>query len=366
MLKGIRDMINRKQSFSEAAKVIFEDAVDSALDDLIILEKEEPAAEEPVVEEEGAEEESLEKDEKKPDENPEDISLEDEEEPEDDDDEEDDDLTDIPLDGGEEIPEDDLGADLTDTPLDGDSGDDSLPTPIGAQTGEPVADNIDDIMQVSLDLKSNTLADLLPIPPSNAADAIIGDTGIMNTRIDSGFGEEEEPPAAPGGTEGPAVGIPPAKSETEDGDLNDIPLDGAPAMESKDSKKEDIKDVPLDSGLSKPKDEDNLPKKFESTDFMDTPLTEAITLGGEETPPAEAPPADAATPDANMNAGGTENEVTSAVRNKVAEADTGLDDPTGLDLGDGALTGSKDEIQDRLDKMNMDIMKTKELIKQQG
>lgn len=69
---------------------------------------------------------------------------------------------------------------------------DDLPTPIGKQTGEPINDDIDDIMHMEIDLKSNTISDALPIPPGNAGEAIASDEINPQQHVDSGFGGEEE------------------------------------------------------------------------------------------------------------------------------------------------------------------------------
>ncbi len=69
---------------------------------------------------------------------------------------------------------------------------DELPTPIGKQTGEPVNDDIDDIMHMEIDLKSNTISDALPIPPGNAGEAIASDEINPQQHVSSGFGGEED------------------------------------------------------------------------------------------------------------------------------------------------------------------------------
>ena len=176
MLNGIKAMINEKKNFQEAAEVIFEDASGANLDDLIVLG--------------------------------EDTDL---PEPDDDNDTDNDDVKNEPEDNSSNddiIPEDNSkndnndssNNDIIDTPItnnEGDGleeplpipGDDTLPTPVGKQTGEPITDT-DDILNVSIDLKSNTVSDVLPVPPSNAGEAIASDD-ILSQKIDSGFGNEE-------------------------------------------------------------------------------------------------------------------------------------------------------------------------------
>lgn len=63
-------------------------------------------------------------------------------------------------------------------------GVDSLPDTVGAQTGEPAQD--DNVVDVNLDLQSNTMRDVLPVPPAGAAQAVASDT--MDQHVDAGFG----------------------------------------------------------------------------------------------------------------------------------------------------------------------------------
>lgn len=57
---------------------------------------------------------------------------------------------------------------------------------LGGITLDP--QDIDDLLQVTVDLRSNTVTDTLPVPPANAADAVPSDD-LMSMRVDSGFGE---------------------------------------------------------------------------------------------------------------------------------------------------------------------------------
>ena len=58
---------------------------------------------------------------------------------------------------------------------------------VGKQTCEPIELDDNDILSVTIDLKSNTVTDVLPIPPDNAGEALSDD--ILATRVDSGFEE---------------------------------------------------------------------------------------------------------------------------------------------------------------------------------
>lgn len=174
MLNGIKAMINEKKNFQEAAEVIFEDASGANLDDLIVLGEDTDLPE------------------------PDDDNDNDDVKNEPEDNSSNDDI--IPEDNSKNDNNDSSNNDIIDTPItnnEGDGleeplpipGDDTLPTPVGKQTGEPITDT-DDILNVSIDLKSNTVSDVLPVPPSNAGEAIASDD-ILSQKIDSGFGNEE-------------------------------------------------------------------------------------------------------------------------------------------------------------------------------
>lgn len=78
--------------------------------------------------------------------------------------------------------------DLLDSPVEDSPSSDFTNTDlIGKQTNEPVELGDDDILSVTIDLKSNTMTDILPIPPDNAGEAVNDD--ILSTRVDSGFEE---------------------------------------------------------------------------------------------------------------------------------------------------------------------------------
>lgn len=62
-----------------------------------------------------------------------------------------------------------------------------IPTPMGAQTGEPI-NPLDDIANVEIDLGSNTMKDTLPIPPTGASGVVPEDENNPSQHVDSGFG----------------------------------------------------------------------------------------------------------------------------------------------------------------------------------
>lgn len=258
MLKIIKDMINRKQEFLESARLIYEDVMEEGLNDFIILGE---------TSEEDIEEDSSDSEE---------IDVTDKEE-----DSSDMDLDTISLSDEEpEVPEEPMGMDdansseddVLSTPLN-----DDLPMPIGRQTGEPLNDDIDDLMYVTIDLKSNTMSDVLPVPPSNASEALNLDNIEMN--VDSGF-----------------------ESANEDVKKLD-------EIETKTKKKTDDAWNTVKKTVNENDDKDESPKT-ESSWF------EAISLDSSPIPTATP---DAATPSA---ASGGTNDVTSAVLDKVNEMDS--------------------------------------------
>lgn len=196
MLNGIKTLINSKIAMQESASVILENSSMMDLDDAIVLGEEGdvdlPIEEEdendttPVLdnEESGEDSESPEDDNK--DEN------EDKNEPESvpgAEPEEDDDLMNHEIDSTEPN-KDDNDNDGSDNSIDtsdpmNDEIEDTLPEPIGKQTGEPVADDDNDLMNMEIDLSSNTMSGILPVPPSNASDAVVSDE--MSTSVESGF-----------------------------------------------------------------------------------------------------------------------------------------------------------------------------------
>ena len=167
MLNGIKHLINSKIAMQESANAILEGSVGMDLDDAIVLGEDSEMDD--------------------------DIQMgEDTDEPGDPNDPVTDENPPAEGDGDNEpesLPgEDDEANDSTGEISDPfDDQVDDLPTPIGAQTGEPVNDDIEDIMKMEIDLKSNTMSNVLPVPPANAGEAIASDD-IGTQHVDSGFG----------------------------------------------------------------------------------------------------------------------------------------------------------------------------------
>lgn len=301
MLNSIKSMIKEKTDFLEAAAIIYEDGSGTNLDDQIVLgeDKDTPDPTEDLKgDNDGPEKDDHDEPEGKDDDN--DNSS---------DDGEVEDISDMPI--NDEPPKNDEPAqdDILDSKIDGDDqplplpGED-LPTPVGAQTGEPINPD-DDILNTEIDLGSNTIKDVLPVPPANAGEAI-ADSDSINQHVDSGFGGDSE-------TQEPApVNAEPEAGVAEPGNEEVDPL-GDTLGESSHAIKESLQHDPI-------------------TSFMNGYglFSEAITLGDDPAPAAEgeAPKEDAAAPAAEeptddaAPAAGEESEVTAAVRDKVSEADT--------------------------------------------
>lgn len=241
--------------------------------------------------------------------------------------------------------------DILDAPIDDGSSDDfdnlSL---VGKQTGEPIEVTDDDLLSVTIDLKSNTMTDVLPVPPDNAGEAISDD--ILSTRVDSGFEEA-------------------VFNEFRFREIRgDSPeMDGVEKL--RDKKKRSLADSPLaklardleyDPTLTttydpppwkqKLRDDDNV---NESDSFL-----EGITLSGGDdagNDSTDEPAADDNNPPAD------ENEVTSAVKDKVAEAepdDEPMDDESGDDLG--GSSSAKEALMKKLSSITKSLEDAKNAV----
>lgn len=269
MLKQVKEMIMKKQEYLEAANILFDDI--NNVDDLILLN------ESPEIPEDDED-----------DHNDNDEIIDDKEN----------DSDDEPI----QEPKDDENDDGFDRSVENDeiepeiSDSDDLPDIVGRQTGEPIDGDDDDILNITMDLKSNTVSDTLPVPPSGAGEAIASDD-ILNTRIDSGFGNDDSNSLEPDEKED--------KEENSDILTEAISLDGDPGDTGDDSTKEPDEDL------------GNTPE--------DT---------------------------------GEENEVTSAVRDKVSEADEPIDDSIDKPNGKEELLKKLGSITKSLEDAKRAVMNT--------
>lgn len=320
MLNNIKQMINEKAAMLEAADIIL-DSTD--LDDAIVLGEAGDDTDE-LTDTEGTAN----------------INEDDDEDEKDNEEKEDDDSEDDEDKGGEDLlnsklddeeptepaepvsqPTSTPENDLLNSPIDGDS----IPTPVGAQTGEPV-DPTDDILSMSIDMRSNTLNDTLPVPPSNAVDSIMSTSISNNMRIDSGFG-----------------------GSSVDDPLMNTPIDGSPSdtimntpIGDKPDEISEDDDLAVDSDLSSTMDAaasaatggfgesagitESLNNLQSNMVALHSIFSEAISIGGDDknddSDSGGDVPADEKSDDTSDSDKEDENTVTSAVRDKVSEADT--------------------------------------------
>ena len=395
MINGIKSMILEKENYMEAAQLIFEDAAHGGIDDLIVLNEKADVPED--------------------DEDNKDPDIDDENHGNDDKnvDDEDDDITNIPIDDENDIKDGDNPDNIVDPKPE---EDDILGMPVDGDEIEPVLEptddlpvvgnGSDDLLNISIDLRSNTIADVLPVPPDNAGEAIADD--ILATRVDSGFQEDAQPAPEP------ASSTPPAPVQTTDpaGTAAGFPMDeGVDDIlnESWDPNKFDksqlgnvnrelaelkkignsrlftkeeldkFKDVvanhksnlpgdfkrSIDAIMEKQKEFKKAGKKIEES--VDSFL-EAITLdggGSEDKPadgtdataaPAESTPEDPGDPPVEEPVeGGEENEVTAAVKDKVAEADAPIE-------GGDSTSTSKEALLKKLGSISKGLEDAKKAI----
>lgn len=154
MLNHIKQLIQEKKEILEAANIIMEDHIMDDIDNTIVLGEDSSSFEDQTPE---SSEASFEND----------------------------DVDNEPIDDGNMTGNEDGSSSSTEP----------------EEPDDPTFDPIDDILSSTIDLRSNTLTDALPIPPSNARDAIDdnGEDDIMNMRIDSGFGDDNPPETSDAG-----------------------------------------------------------------------------------------------------------------------------------------------------------------------
>ena len=252
--------------------------------------------------------------------------------------------------------------DILDAPIDDGSSDDfdnlSL---VGRQTGEPIELTDDDLLSVTIDLKSNTMTDVLPVPPDNAGEAISDD--ILSTRVDSGFEEA-------------------VFNEFRFREIRgDSPeMDGVERLRPKDERLQKPADhqfdqvelqVIKDLGITPPENVylymmpwefrrkvNEYKAKHGLTESSDSFL-EGITLSGGDDSGNDSTDE----PAADDNPPADENEVTSAVKDKVAEAEPGdepMDDESGDDLG--GSSSAKEALMKKLSSITKSLEDAKNAV----
>lgn len=241
MLKSVRDMISAQKQCIEAASLILE--AGKSLDDIIVLGEAAPGPVPP------------------PTDDTEPINP----------------AAENPDDAGDPEPSGDPDAVPSEEPLDSPAegpeggeeplpvpGADDLPEPIGKQTGEPPISADDDLLNMQVNLSSNTLRDVLPQPPANAADAIGDEDDIMKTRVDAGFGGDE------GDAGGKDDFVDPATPPVPQSNVPADPVGGPEASPGPDS------GIPVDNGgEGGPEDTPTPPVEEESGDLLSAPMSES-------------------------------------------------------------------------------------------
>lgn len=317
MLNSIKAMIKEKQEFIEASQMIIEDAMDMDMDDSIVLGKEEDEPEKVNSEENGSEENIIKPDDENKTIEP--VSS-----------DENHDVLDEPVEESEPV-----------------TGNDDLPTPVGAQTEIPITGNVDDILDTTIDLKSNTINDVLPIPPANANEAIAGESDIITQKVDSGFGKE---------------------NDTTSNDESDIVINQTPSLESANFNITDIKKI---HKLYESKYADHLSfdQFLEAIDLGSGETKEDNNNSGNNNSSSEGASNtsdnkdDNTAPDAGLEEQPVEeNPVTSAVKDKVAEADATTEPDTNISEDNNSEKNVNDEIFKRLSNLTKNIEDAKKLV----
>ena len=230
---------------------------------------------------------------------------------------------------------------------------DPLPTPVGAQTGEPVQLGDDDLLSQEIDLTTNTPVDTLPIPPAGATDAVVSDD-ILSQPIDSGFGDTAAT----------------ADNSTLD-DILDQPIDNPNPVEDPVPNTDPVSQPPADDDiLSQPIGEENgdsipapmdpAPAPVEENSSNVDLLSEAITLDDSS---SDSENGGEAAPDADQ---GTDNLVTQAVKDKVNEINSEDETPAEEDPGEDVSTENPAEaakaVQKKLSNLTKDIENIKTFV----
>lgn len=329
MLNTIKTMIQEKSSFLEAAEVIFEDGANLNLDDQIILGLESTndvpmdggSEELSPVAEDVDETENIED----TDDHEENKSDEEDDSPEtkdDDDTKEEENVLDSDIDDGSTENDVDNNPDDNDDIMDAEIDDTSTPTTDGdgelSLPGNDLPGSQDDvngddnILNAEIDLGSNTIKDILPVPPANAGDVVPGADDTASQHVDSGFSNEN-----------------PIDQGSEVISSEEEPV----IEESATNKKDDDK--------TKEEDDEKIEESFWDNYFKSSSNTkmysEAITIGDEEPEaapstdekPSEEKPAEDQTTEetpaeepAEENQPNEESPVTAAIKDKVAEMNT--------------------------------------------
>lgn len=295
MLNNIKSLILEKKEFQEAASILMEDATNN-VEDLIVLNedsefknKEEEDKEKKDKKKEDSENKPktestfYEKDEVMEEDSSDDEEIIDESPYDENDDMELDD------DSSEDENEIDMGDtdDSSEDDFDSDN-DDTIEDPNLLGSGDN-GNDIDDIMHIEIDLSTNTVSDVLPRSPKDASSVVNDDT--MSIGVDDSPVEPESDDS----------------SSDSSSEFDDIDLDEEPSEEETDTD-----------------EKDDVEESFELEDDLDDFFSEAIDIGGsDDSSDNNTPPDEKAAED---------NTVTSAVKDKVNEANNSSDNNSNDDI----------------------------------
>lgn len=333
MLESIKSIINKKEEFLESAQIIYEDAIDD-IENYITSNDNQPVVES---------NESGDDPTKTEDTTPE--PAKDNDGKDNDDDIKDDDKDDL------DIMSTDINNPDALTPQSTDIFDTKLNDIVDSK------DDDSDIFNVSIDIKTNTLTDILPVPPMNAGDAVADD--IMNTNIGDGFSET---PAVELGEEFDEKAV----LALSDKELEDLIRDNYDKGKSpiKDIQRKLINGEKLtgreaaifrmnykpDADSKQPSAGYILMQNYKGQKLSSKIFTEAISIdaAADDTKPAD----DKSTTDEKP---ADTNSVTDAVIDKVNDVES---TPAPVEEDD-----ARDKLLDKLDKLNKSVLDLKENIK---
>lgn len=309
MLKKLHDIISRKADFFESAKMLFESVINEDIDNFIVLEA--AKEEEPEVVEDPANVQVPES----------------ELDPE------------TEVENSEVNSRENEGMLKSDDTLTNNVPEDFENTPMNPDESDTVtsskAEELADLMQITFDLTSNTMADVIPITPKGAAEAIDSNTlAPMDSNLSSSDPED------PGEAE-------PEDPEVDDkDDFDNTPLNPDEA--------EIIEEPKKDEESGEEDDDEKLKESFS--------IYEAVTFGSDD--PAEKESEEEKPEENSEEAPDKKNAITNAVLDKVAESEEpAVEDPVADASKEDNGSGTKPaDILKKLSTITDNIEATKKMI----
>ena len=193
------------------------------------------------------------------------------------------------------------------------------------------SDDYNDILSADIDLTSNTMKDILPVPPSNAGDSVVSNDTV-NQHIDSGFGNENDDQQS--------------SNQVLTNDILDVNIDEIPSNTSNNISVNAMSEA-ITVG------DDNSEDSSQSSDNS-TETAEDKPETTEQTPETtEEEPGDT-TEEPKVEDNNEESPVTSAVKDKIAEMDI-EDDIASKD-------SSKDELLKKLGNITKSLEDAKKAV----